>query len=99
MGRYINELEAKNTLEEIVKEFADDFIVYVRKRVTKTTISKVVTFAIVLIHNDENERIYNAFMNHNIENTEETKILQSDTFLDNGKKKEIFYVDCLVKIN
>lgn len=97
MGCYIDEAEAKVTLEDIVKKFEADFSIYIRKRVTKTPIQKVVTFAIVLMYEETNERIYNAFLDCNIDGNKETKILQSETFLDNGKKKEIFFVECLVK--
>ncbi len=99
MGSYISEAIAKNTLEEIIETFTDDFVIYVRKRTTKATALKVVTFAIVLMYFEENEKIYNAIMNYNIENNEDTKILQSETFLDNAKKKEVFYVECLIGID
>ncbi|MGE4517313.1 MAG: hypothetical protein AB7D96_10680 [Arcobacteraceae bacterium] len=98
MGCYINETEAKTALVNIVKDFTTDHLIYVRKRVTKTPIKKAVTFAVVLVYEDSNEQIYNAFLKYELENNNETKVLQSETFLDNGKKKELFFVECLIGI-
>jgi hypothetical protein len=98
MGYYINESEAKKALEEIIKPFSKPFLIYIRKRATKSPIRKVVTYAVVFVYDEENEEIYNAFLKYNVDENKETKILQSETFLENTTKKEIFYVECLVQI-
>ena len=99
MGCYINESEAKKTLENIAKGFSDNFLIYVRKRVTKSPIRKVVTYAVVFVYDESNEEIYNAFLKYDVEENKETKILQSETFLKNTTKKEVFFVECLVEIS
>ena len=98
MGCYISEPEAKKALEDIVKPFSKPFMIYVRKRETKSLIRKTVTFAVVFVYDESNEEIYNAFLKYNIEENKETKILQSETFLENATKKEVFFVECLVEI-
>ncbi len=99
MGCYINEFEAKKALEEIVKPFLKPFLIYIRKRATKSPARKVVTFAVVFVYDEANEEIYDAFLKYNIQKNEETKILQSETFLENTTKKEIFFVECLIEIS
>lgn len=98
MGCYISEPEAKKALEDIVKPFSKPFMIYVRKRETKRLIRKTVTFAVVFVYDESNEEIYNAFLKYNIEENKETKILQSETFLENATKKEVFFVECLIEI-
>ena len=98
MGCYISEPEAKKALEDIVKPFSKPFMIYVRKRATKSLIRKIVTYAVVFVYDDSNEEIYNAFLKYNIEENKETKILQSETFLENATKKEVFFVECLIEI-
>lgn len=98
MGCYISEPEAKKALEDIVKPFSKPFMIYVRKRATKSLIRKTVTFAVVFVYDESNEEIYNAFLKYNIEENKETKILQSETFLENATKKEVFFVECLIEI-
>lgn len=98
MGCYINETEAKKALEDIVKPFTTNFLIYVRKRATKSPIKKIVTYAVVFVYDESNEEIYNAFLKYDIEENKETKILQSETFLENTTKKEVFFVECLVGI-
>lgn len=98
MGCYISEAEAKKALEDITKEHSSDFLIYVRKRVTISPIKKAVTFVIALVYNESNDALYDAILNYNVEQNKETKILQSETFLENAKKKEAFFVECLVKI-
>ena len=98
MGCYISEPEAKKALEDIVKPFSKPFMIYVRKRATKSLIRKIVTYAVVFVYDESNEEIYNAFLKYNIEENKETKILQSETFLENVTKKEVFFVECLVEI-
>lgn len=99
MGCYISEDEAKKALEEIVKPFSKPFLIYVRKRATKSPIRKIVTYAVVFVHDESNEEIYNAFLKYDVEENKETKILQSETFLENTTKKEVFFVECLIEIN
>ena len=99
MGCYINENEAKTALEDIVKDFTSNFLIYVRKRATKSPIRKVVTYAVVFVYDESNEEIYNAFLKYDVEENKETKILQSETFLENATKKEVFFVECLVEIS
>lgn len=99
MGCYINENEAKTALENIVKDFSSDALIYVRKRATKSPIRKIVTYAVVFVYDESNEEIYNAFLKYDIEENKETKILQSETFLENATKKEVFFVECLVEIS
>ena len=99
MGCYISEFEAKKALEDIVKPFSKPFLIYIRKRATKSPIRKIVTFAVVFVYDESNEQIYDAFLKYDIEKNKETKILQSETFLENATKKEVFFVECLVEIN
>ena len=98
MGCYISEEESREALEDIVKTFTDNYRIYVRKRVTSSPARKKVTYAIVFVYSLENEDIYNAILNYNIIQNKETKILQSETFLDNAKKKEVFFVECEIEI-
>lgn len=97
MGCYINETAAKEALENIVKDFTSNFLIYVRKRATKSPIRKIVTYAVVFVYDESNEEIYNAFLKYDVEENKETKILQSETFLENTTKKEVFFVECLVE--
>ena len=99
MGCYINESEAKSTLESILKDFGVDYLIYIRKRATKNPAIKTVTFAIVFVYAESNEQIYNAFLKYSIEKNNETNILQSETFLENSVKKEVFFIECLTGIN
>lgn len=99
MGSYINEFEAKKALEEIIKPFSKPFLIYIRKRATKSPIRKVVTYAVVFVYDEENEEIYNAFLKYDVAENKETKILQSETFLENATKKEVFFIECLIEIN
>jgi hypothetical protein len=43
------------------------------------------------VYDESNEEIYNAFLKYDIEENKETKILQSETFLENTTKKEVFF--------
>lgn len=96
MGCYINENEAKTALENVAKEFTNDYLIYIRKRVTKNTIKKTVTFAVVFLYSEKNEQIYNEYLKYGVNDDKETKILQSETFLENAAKKEIFFIECLI---
>lgn len=99
MGCYISETEAKTTLEGIVSQRTDNFFIYTRKRVTSTPIRKKVTFAIVLVYNEVlNEQVYDDFLKFDVDQNKETKILQSETFLENSKKKEVLFVECLIEV-
>ncbi|MFA9238288.1 MAG: hypothetical protein ACEQSQ_00180 [Candidatus Paceibacteria bacterium] len=98
MECYISEAEAKKALEDIAKAFTSNFLIYVRKRATKSPIRKAVTYAVVFVYDESNEEIYNAFLKYDVEENKETKILQSETFLENTTKKEVFFVECLVGI-
>ena len=99
MGCYISENEAKKALEDIAKAFTSNFLIYIRKRTTKSPVRKTVTFAVVFVYDESNEEIYNAFLKYDVEENKETKILQSETFLENTTKKEVFFVECLIEIN
>lgn len=98
MGCYISETEARTAIQNIINEHSDDFLIYIRKRVTISPIRKNVTYAVAVVYDESNEMIYDAFLKYNVENEKETKILQSETYLDNGKKKEVFFVECLIEI-
>ena len=57
------------------------------------------TYAVVFVYDETNEQVYDAFLKYGIRQDKETKILQSETFLENTTKKEIFFVECLVEIS
>lgn len=100
IGNYKNENEAKEAIEEIVKEHTNDYAIYIRARKTKSAIIRRVTFALVLqAYSDNNALLYNLFMKKYRSMESFLYVIGSDTFVDNQKKKEYFFIDAEIEVN
>ncbi|PLY06775.1 MAG: hypothetical protein C0625_07995 [Arcobacter sp.] len=90
--------EAKQLIENVVKNFTDDYKVIVAKRATNTRLDKKLTFGVTVKKEDANdEELFD----------ELTKILtdepafvdiRSVAFLDNKTLKEDYAISVIVKI-
>jgi len=97
VGQYINEDEARNAIKSIVSTHTTDFTLFTQKRTTIKTACKEVVFIAIFLYEENNEELYNKFVKNHVQNNDGMKLLKSDTFFENGKKKEAFHIECEVR--
>jgi len=95
MEYYLNEDEAIDGIKLIVNDTTSDFELYVRGREFSGGIKKKVAFVVVVLP-VYGEAVFNSFIKAYI-GSRKTRILKSETFIDNTKRKEAFYLECDVK--
>lgn len=96
MELYLNENEAVEDIKETLKDITNDLDIYVRGRDFSGGIKKKVTFIVVVLPSF-GEAVFNAFVKAYASTNKKMNIVKSDTFLDNAKRKEAFYLECNVK--
>ena len=94
---YIDENEAKTAIENVVKNYTDDFRIYPIKRKAENLKKKVVFFIVQVLVNEQNEELFNDFMLKAVED-DNMEIIESSIKEDAKSLKELFLVKCQIDV-